>query len=335
MQATESIHSNCYAKGHCYVSWKSAPVIFILAKLHFQTFSHLVYCHQNRGAARSPQNGHRALCASASTAQHLPLAAADRTARQARTPVLPPEIRRYTSTASGPENIQLLSWGSLWSTGEKSICKAQQQRWSPGDEPDLAGRDDLIREFPPLISSTQGNPESTTRPLALLPNRCIIQRLAQDPYFQRFLIWRKSLKIPPRMPEVNSLFKASAAQANWHRAAAEIPGPCHTAAAVPQKISIASYHWGRYLQINHLLALPTAERWVWGFVRTIFSTGANLGSFKKTWYFISFAPEGQGRGEYIAGFDILHFHLLLTPTWKARAPTNRNSGFCIMKWLGG
>ena len=202
-----------------------------------------------------------------------------------------------------------------------SIHKAQQHQRSTGDEPALAGRDDLIRQFPSLISSIQGDPELMTRPLALIPNRCIIQCLAQDADFQRFLIWRKSLKIPPRMPEVNSLFKASAAQANWHRATAEIPGPCRTTAAMPQKISIASYHWGRYLEISYPPALLTAERLVRGFVRTLFSTGVNLGSFKN--YDIVLALLLRDRGEYIAGFDSLRFYLL-TPTCQVTAPTNHN-----------
>lgn len=79
-----------------------------------------------------------------------------------------------------------------------SICKAQQHQWSTGDEPALAGRDDLIRQFPSLISSIQGDPELANRPSALVPNCCVIQCLAQDADFQRFLIWRKSLKIPPK-----------------------------------------------------------------------------------------------------------------------------------------
>lgn len=69
-----------------------------------------------------------------------------------------------------------------------SIRKAQQHRRNTGGKPALAGRDDLIRQFASLISSIQVDPELTTRPLALIPNRCIIQRLAQDADFQRFLI---------------------------------------------------------------------------------------------------------------------------------------------------
>lgn len=43
------------------------------------------------------------------------------------------------------------------------------------------------------------------------------------------------------MSEVNSLFKAPAAEANWLRAGTEIPGLCRTTAAMPQQISIASH----------------------------------------------------------------------------------------------
>lgn len=152
-----------------------------------------------------------------------------------------------------------------------SIRKAQQHQRNTGDKPALAGRDDLIRQFPSWIFSTRGDPELTTRLLALIPNHCIILCLVQDADFQRFLIWRKSLRIPPRMPEVNSLFKASATQVSWHKATTKIPGPHCTMAAMPRKVSIASYHWGRYQEINHPLALPIPARWVRGFVRALFS----------------------------------------------------------------
>ena len=89
----------------------------------------------------------------------------------------------------------------------------------------LAGRDDLIRPLPSHISSVQGDPELTTRPLALVTTCCITQCLEKDADFRRFLIWRKSLTIPPRTPEVNNLFKDSAAQENWHRVDTKIPGP--------------------------------------------------------------------------------------------------------------
>lgn len=62
------------------------------------------------------------------------------------------------------------------------------------------------------------------------------------------------------MPEVNSLSKASVAQANWHTATTEIPGPRHTTAAMPHDISIASYHWSHYLEINNMMALPMGSR---------------------------------------------------------------------------
>lgn len=46
------------------------------------------------------------------------------------------------------------------------------------------------------------------------------------------------------MSEVNSLFKAPAAEANWHRAAVEIPGLCLTTATMPQQIRNASHTVG-------------------------------------------------------------------------------------------
>lgn len=148
--------------------------------------------------------------------------------------------------------MQPLSWGRFLER-----WRDEHQLQCTGDKPALSGRGLLIRQFPSPISSIQGDCKLTTRPLVLVPNCCITEHLAQDADFQRFLIWRKSLKIPPRMPEVNSFFKASAAQANWLKAPAEIPGP------VAQRQPCLRRS-----------ALPVAERWLQGFVRILFFQGS-------------------------------------------------------------